>query len=439
MHAVVDNKLHKTGFPNLVDIIEARDGFLAHVESINRVEQVPVGKSVGRILAMQIMAPSPVPSFDRSAMDGYAIVAEDSSGASVQDPRILGLEGAIAIGEATTLELNSGDAIKVATGSAIPPGANVVIKIEDTELDDDGSHVKVYRQLEPGVNIIRAGEDYQEGQMILDAGHQLIPQDIGVLATIGFANVRVLELPTISVFATGNELVDLDDFTPGEDGTIDLHSIGEYKMIDSNRFAIQALVEHGGGHVVNASHLPDDKDTIRNAINDALSSSDMVITTGGTSVGERDYIPSVIETDHQVLYHGIAMKPGSATLLGTGHGKPILGLSGFPVAAEIGMLYFGIPAIKKLAGASKLDPRIRIPARMAEAVAVKGSGITRMLRVAVSLECLVNGELPLAVPVKMSGGGMQRSMVESDGFVEIPPEMEGYEQGDTVIVALHFR
>ena len=436
---VTTNKLNKTGFPSLVDMDEARDGFLARVEPLEHGEQVPIGKSVGRILSMQITATSPVPAFDRSAMDGYAVLADDSFGASVQKPRLLRLEGSIAIGEASTLELHSGEAIKVATGSAIPPGANCVIKIEDTELDEESSQVRVYRQLAPSTNIIRAGEDYEEGQVVLEPGHELGPQDVGMLATIGYAMVEVHELPSISVFATGNELVDLEDFTPREDGTIDLRSIGEYKMIDSNRFAIQALVEQGGGQVAKAGHLPDDKNAIRDAINDALESSDMVITTGGTSVGERDFIPSVVEADHQILYHGIAMKPGSATLLGVGHGKPILGLSGFPVAAEIGMLYFGIPAIKKLAGASRLDPRVRIPARMAEAVAVKGFGITRLLRVAVNLENLTSDELPRAIPVKLSGGGMQRSMVESDGFVEIPPDIEGYEEGDAVIVALHPR
>lgn len=294
MHAVTENKLHKTGFSSLVDIVEARAGFLAHVQPIQRIEQIPIEKSVGRILSMQITAPASVPSFDRSAMDGYAILADDSFGATVQKPRVLGFEGSIAIGEASELELYTGDAIKVATGAAIPPGANCVIKIEDTELDDEGNNVKLYRQIAPGTNIIRTGEDYEVGQVVLDPGRQLAPQDIGVLATIGYTSVQVFESPAISIFATGGELVDPDDFTPDDDGKIDLQTIGKFKMIDSNRFAIQALVEYAGGHVVKTHLLPDDKDAIRDAIEDALASSDMTITTGGTSVGEREDRKSVV-------------------------------------------------------------------------------------------------------------------------------------------------
>nr|MDO8113103.1 molybdopterin molybdotransferase MoeA [Candidatus Sigynarchaeota archaeon] len=433
------NTLKKTGFSSLVSMETARDGFLARVVPTGRVEKVPLPAALGRVLLSPINARVPVPSFDKSAMDGYAIIAKDSFGANVQKPRALDLIGSLAIGESSDMHMTAGQAMKIATGALIPAGADAVIKIEDTELDASGTEVKLYKQLAPGANIIRIGEDYKQGQHVLAAGHRLSPQDIGVLATLGYIRVDVHGRPLISVFATGNELVDLDPGRADPEGIVDPRQAGPCKMIDSNRYAIQAFIEQSGGTVINASILPDDENKIHESIAGALGSSDMVITTGGTSVGERDFIPSVIGHDHEILYHGIAMKPGAATLLGTGMGKPILGLSGFPVAAEIGMLYFGMPAIRKLAGAKVLDPRLRVQARIADAVAVKGFGITRLLRVALDYPGSPSKEMPRAIPVKMSGAGMQRSMVESDGFVEISPDIEGYEAGDLVIVTLHPR
>jgi molybdopterin molybdotransferase len=432
-------KLKKTGFASLASMTDAKAGFLASVRPNGKTEVVPLDASLGRVLAEGIVARWPVPTFDKSAMDGYAIKAADSFGASVQKPCMLRLEGSVAIGEEPSVAVSQGTAAKISTGAMIPPDADAVIKVEDTELASDGTTIRLYRQIAPGGNIIQTGEDYKAGQSALPAGRKISPQDIGMLATLGIARLQVTTRPAVAVFATGNELVELDKLRHDSAGRVDPCMAGRCKVIESNRHAIAAFVSLAGGEVTRATILPDDESTISAAIESALTSCDMIITTGGTSVGERDFIPSVVGKDHEILYHGISMKPGAATLLGTGKGKPILGLSGFPVAAEIGMLYFGMPAIRKLAGDAVLDPRVHVLARLADAVAVKGFGITRLLRVAIDYGGVTGNEMPKAIPVKLSGAGMQRSMVESDGFVEIGPDIEGYEAGEVVVVTLHPR
>ncbi|MEX2726387.1 MAG: molybdopterin molybdotransferase MoeA [Candidatus Sigynarchaeum springense] len=430
-------KLKKTGFPSLASMTDAMAGFLARVRSTGATEVISLDDSLGRVLAEPVFARWSVPFFSKSAMDGYAIQAMDSFGASVQNPCVLRLVGSVVIGEEPDASVSSGTALKISTGAMIPRGADAVVKIEDTEPDVDGTTIRLYKQVAPGGNIIQSGEDYKEGQLVFPAGRKIRPQDIGVLATLGMARIRVITRPAVAVFITGNELVEINGLNNDAGNLVDPRTAGRCKMIDSNRHAIGAFVAIAGGIVVRAKMLADDERTISDAITSALKSCDMVITTGGTSVGDRDFIPLVVGKHHEILYHGIAMKPGAATLLGTGSGKPILGLSGFPVAAEIGMLYFGMPAIRKLAGETVLDPRVRVRARLTDAVAVKGFGITRLLRVKVDDREPARNELPRAIPVKLSGAGMQRSMVESDGFVEIPPDIEGYEAGDVVVVSLH--
>lgn len=430
-------RLKRTGFASLASMVAARAGFLASVQPLQAIEDVPIDASLGRVLARDIKARFPVPWFDKSAMDGYAINASDSFGASVQDPRELRVAGRVAIEDEPSCKVIPGSAVKVATGSVIPAGADAVIKIEDTDLDSSGERVLVYKQIVPGGNIIQSGEDYGENQIVLATGRKVRPEDIGVLATLGHSRVTVTRHPRVAIFATGNELVDLGDLHADETGVADPRRAGPCKLVDSNRHAIGAFVTMAGGIVARAMMLPDDENVIKDEISAAIASCDMVVTTGGTSVGERDFIPTIISSHHEVLYHGIAMKPGAATLLGTSGGKPIIGASGFPVAAEIAMLYFGMPAIRKLAGESVLDPRIRVHARISDAVAVKGFGMTRLLRVKIDHGDILGNELPRAIPVKLSGSGMQRSMIESDGFVEISPDIEGYEAGDVVVVVMH--
>jgi molybdopterin molybdotransferase len=284
-------KLKKTGFASLASMADARAGFLASVQPVRTSEVVPIDASIDRVLARGIAARWPVPPFDKSAMDGYAIKAADSFGASVQKPCGLRLDGFVAIGDEPSAVVSRGTAAKISTGAMIPPGADAVIKVEDTELASDGTTLQLYRQIAPGGNIIQSGEDYKDGQPVLPAGRRIRPQDIGVLATLGFTRLQVVARPAVAVFATGNELVELDGLRHDAAGLVDPHEVGLCKVIDSNRHAITAFVNLAGGVVTRAAMLPDDEGAISDAIASAGASCDMVITTGGTSVGERDIVP----------------------------------------------------------------------------------------------------------------------------------------------------
>lgn len=429
--------LRKTGFKELIDFTKARDDYLFNCKPLDDNELVSLLQARNRVLSETLTARIPIPNFSKSAMDGYAVKAADTFRASVENPRELSLVDSISIGEYKELSLEKGQAIKIATGAFFPDGADAVIKIEDTELDESKRVLNVYVPVVPGKNVIKKGEDYKLGQEVLKKGHAVTAQDLGALANLGYKRIKVMKKPRVTIFATGNELVDLNDIAGETGDKIKIEHLPPAKVINSNRYLIQPLIEQAGATVVHAGLLRDDETTIKDALETALDQSDMVITTGGTSVGEKDMLPVVIGKYHEVLHHGIAMKPGSATLIGFGKGKPILCLSGFPVAAQVGMLYFGIPAIKALSSATILEPRPEIKAKLHDAVPVKGFGLMRFLRVKLEKDTSDANALPWAIPVKLSGSSVQRTMIESDGIVELTENIEGYERGTIVNVRLH--
>nr|MDO8116188.1 molybdopterin-binding protein [Candidatus Sigynarchaeota archaeon] len=223
------------------------------------------------------------------------------------------------------------------------------------------------------------------------------------------------------------------------DGTVDLDSLAPTSIVNSNIVSIAALANIAGGETSHLVTLPDDEFKIHESLERHVDHSDLIITTGGTSVGEKDLLPVIFGKHYKTLYHGIAMKPGSATLLGLARRTPVACLSGFPVAAEVAMLYFVMPSIRKIGGQTDLDPRITVHARLDRAVPVKGFGVTRMLRVKLGYDPEHDDALPVATPLKLSGSSAQRSMIESAGIVEIPPNIEGYEANAIVRVKLHPR
>lgn len=412
-------------------------GFLARVAPLGRAERVPLLASAGRVLVAAVHATAPVPAFDTSAMDGFAIAAPDASGATPGSPRALRVAGAVAIGTVPAIPVVSGTAIAVATGSAIPQGASAVVKHEDTGRDGDG-RVLIRHPVAPGENVIPAGSDLAAGQQLLAPGYAIRPGDAGILASIGCKEVTVASKPRVAVIATGSELVDLDVLPAGEDGRVDPGLAGRCKVIDSNRHAVASLVTAAGGIVARSLIVDDDEARIRQLVDEALDTCDMLVTTGGTSAGERDYVPAIVATSHELLVHGIAMTPGRATILGVGKGKPIVGLSGVPVAVEAGMRCIGLPVLWRLAGAAVLDPRPVVAAKLAVAAGEARSGSTRLMRVVLRHDAGDADALPLAVPLEAGGRGMQRSMAASDGFVAIPPGSGGLSAGDVVHVRLHW-
>lgn len=415
-------EIRMKGFAKLTSIDEALKEFFTkvHIEKLPS-EEIPIGTSLGRVLARDIVCPGNVPPFDRSAVDGYAVRAEDVFGASETNPVVFSVKGSSSVGSPPPGILGKGDAMRIATGAPVPQGANAVVMVEYTEVTGPDK-VEVYRPVAPGENVSSRGEDVREGQLILRSGTFIKPQDIGIMAALGFTRVDVTRKPVVAVLSTGNELVD-----PGSEMT---HG----KIVDSNRPTLLAMVEASGAEAMDLGIVPDERDVIIERMKEGLASANLVLASGGTSVGERDLLPDLVNSlgPPGVLVHGIAMRPGRPTALCAVEGKPILLLPGFPVAAMIAYEAFAEPIILRMLGAStRLCER---PTVRAEALRrVPGSlGNRSFVRVIV----MKRGGRNVFEPLRATGSGVISSMVRANGMLIIPENKEGIEEGEVAEVVL---
>ncbi len=410
-------KLRKIGFSKLTPLEDALEKLFSHIQ-LNPIEELEIIEALNRVLAVDIISEMDIPPFNRSAMDGFAIQAEDSFGASTKNSKTIKLVGIIEIGESSTLKLNKGEGIRISTGAPIPEGADAVIKIEDTEIDN--KRINLYISLPPGKNISKKGEDIKKGTQILNRGTELKAEHIALLTSLGFKRVKVHTKPKVSVFSSGDELLEPGDILlPG-------------KIYNSNTPMISALVNLYGGEVIRGETIKDDKNVIKNRSWDAAEDSQVIIFTGGTSVGTKDYLPEVIKESGTILTHGIAQKPGAPVLIGLLGETLLFCLPGTPVAAYVSFLNIAGLAIRGMLGCSVLDPRIEIIAEISKDVPVSGLGYLHHLRVRIEKF----EEFFIAVPVKLKGSGVISSLTESEGIVEIPSYQEGLKKGDKVIVKL---
>jgi molybdopterin molybdotransferase len=410
------------GFARLTPIKEALSEFFAKV-NVGKLQsvEVPLHAATGRALSKDLICPRDVPSFDRSAVDGYAIRAEDVYGASETNPIVLSVKGISRVGNPPPEILAKREAMKIATGAPIPHGADAVVMVEFTEITGPGK-VEVYRSLTPGENVSAKGEDVKEGQLILRAGTFLKPQDIGIIAALGLPRVEVSRKPVIAVLSTGNELVDLGSETPSG------------KIVDSNRPTLLAMVEASGAEPVDLGIAPDERNSIIACIEKGLAQADVILASGGTSVGERDLLPDVVNSlgEPGVIVHGIAMRPGRPVALCAVKGKPIVLLPGFPVAAMIAFDVFVEPIIMRMLGAStRLCARATVKAEALRRVP-SSPGNRSFVRVLV----MKSGERTVFEPIRSTGSGVISSMVKANGMLVIPENKEGVEEGEMVNVVL---
>ena len=410
-------KLRKIGFSKLTPLEDALETLFSHIQ-LNPIEEIEINDALNRILAINIICEMDIPPFDRSAMDGYAILAEDSFGASPKNSKSIKLAGITEIGESSTLKLNKGEGIRISTGAPTPEGADAVIKIEDTEIKNN--LISLYISLPPGKNVSKKGEDIKIGTQVLDKGTELKAEHIALLTSLGFKRVKVRTKPKVSVFSSGDELLEPGDpLLPG-------------KIYNSNTPMISALVKLYGGEVIRGETIKDDKNFIKNRLCNAAEDSQVIIFTGGTSVGTKDYLPEVIKESGTILIHGIAQRPGAPVLIGLLSDTLIFCLPGTPVAAYVSFLKIAGLAIRGLMGCSVLDPRIEMIAEISRDVPVSGLGYLHHLRVKIKK----SDEKFVAIPVKLKGSGVISSLTESDGIVEIPPYQEGLKKGEKIIVKL---
>jgi molybdopterin molybdotransferase len=400
------------GFKDRTRVAAARERLREAVTPHERVERVALGEADGRALAEAVSADRNVPHYRRAAMDGWAVRAEDTFGAGDRSPAVL--ERVERAAESAG-ELPPGGATRVHTGSPVPAGADAVVMVEHAETV--GRDVEVFDAVAAGENVGVVGEDVAAGDDLFDAGHRLRPSDLGLLKAVGVREVPVYERPTVAVVPTGEEVVEADP-APGE-------------VVETNGLTVARLTERWGADARRHGVVTDDRDDLRDAIEGNLD-ADLVVTTGGSSVGERDLVPDVVADCGDVLVHGVALKPGHPAALGRVEDTPVVMLPGYPVAAIVNAVQFLRPAVKWTANLPVLDLPTAT-ARLGRKIRSE-PGIRTFARVALEADDDTGDRT--AHPVRVSGSGILSSVALSDGWVVVPEESEGIAEGETVDVEL---
>ena len=379
------------------------------VTPITRTERVSLLEATGRVLAEPVVAEMPVPPFPRAAMDGYAVIAENTFGAGNFNPARLALIEVIHAGEIAKREVARGTCIQVATGSPIPNGADAVVQVEDTELEEE-EKVKIYKPAYPRQNVSPQGEDIQAGREVLTPGTLLDPSKIGVLAALGITQIAVFAKPTVAVIPSGNEIVNPGD--PLEPG----------KIYDINSYTLSALVHDAGAIPHLFPIMKDTLEDVRRTLRDALV-CDVIVLSGGSSVGERDVMLEAVEGMGEVKFHGIAVKPGKPTLCALIEGRLVLGMPGYPTSCLTNGYGLLVPVLRKMG---------RLPGSRTGAVELPMSrrytstiGRHQYLPIRV-----ISGEV---VPVFKESGAIT-SMADAEGYIEIAANVDLVEKGERVLV-----
>ncbi|RME63216.1 MAG: molybdopterin molybdenumtransferase MoeA [Caldilineae bacterium] len=397
----------------------ARDLLREHFTPTVRVERIPTADALDRVLAETLTSPQDLPEFPRSTVDGYAVNAADTYGASASLPAFLDVVGEVPMGQASQLTLGVGQAALVHTGGMVPEGANAVVMIENTQQVDEAS-IEVLKPVAEGENVIQIGEDIRRGDVVLEPGQQLRPQDIGGLLALGITEIGVAAPPRVGILSTGDEVVPPEQPTaPGQ-------------VRDINSYTLAALTRRAGGAPVRYGIIPDDRAALEAAARRAHAECDMVVLSAGSSVSYRDMSVEVIDGlgEPGVLAHGLSVRPGKPTIVAVADGKPVFGLPGNPVSAMVIFDLVVTPTIRALLGA-ETPPKQQVQARLARNVAsVPG----REDYVQVRLEQR-DGET-WAVPV-FGKSNLIYTLVHADGVVKIDLDVSGRREGEWVTVWLH--
>jgi molybdenum cofactor synthesis domain-containing protein len=399
-----------TPFKLLMSREKALETIMEHIKPVETAELIPIERSVNRVLARDLVAAMDIPPFDRAAMDGYAVKAEDTYGASEFSPKTLKLVGVLRAGESTSREIKNGECIRIATGCPIPPGADAVVMAEFTE--ENGESVSIYKAVHPLENISLRGEDIKKGEVIIREGEILTPAKIGVFAALGIRKAPVYRKPRVAIIPTGVEVQDLGLKLSGG------------QVYDVNSYTLASLLLENGASVTRAPIIPDSYEALRAALYRYID-HDLIVFSGGSSVGERDMLADIIEEDGKLLFHGVQIKPGKPTLFGTVRGKPVLGMPGYPASCLSNAYVFLIPIIRKMA---RLPPKkpTTVKAKMAKRI-VSASGREQFLTVRV-----VDGK---AYPAFKKSGDIT-SLSKADGYVILPVNLDVIDEGEEVAVTL---
>ncbi len=397
-------------FTSTISIGEAHAGVEAGIRPLDRRERVPLLEGSGRVVASDVVATLDVPPFNRASMDGYAVVAADTAGASRADARTLKLAGRVFTGDVPTVRVTPGTCVEIATGAPMPDGADAVVMVEDTSTD--GAVVAVHAAVTPRQNVGPKGADISTGQTVLQAGTVLNPSRIGALAALGHADVEVWARPSVAILSTGNEIAAQGQpLRPGQ-------------IYDINRFTLSAVVAEHGGVPVAVSTARDTIEAIGAALDECLR-HDLIVFSGGSSVGERDLILDVVRERGEVRFHGIAVKPGKPTLFGMVEGQPIFGMPGYPASCLSNAYILLVPALRRMARLPATAPRTIQAPLHSRVSSVAGRHQFYTVR-------LEGGR---AVPAFKASGDIT-SMSRADGYIEIPADVTSVAEGEMVTVTL---
>lgn len=391
------------------------------ISPVQEVEVVSCLEGLGRVLAVDINSNEDIPGFNRSTVDGYAVKAADTFGASENMPGFLEVVDEVMMGQAAEGLLVSGEAQRVATGGMLPEASDAVVMQEYTEVVD--STLTIYRAVSPGENVIRKGEDITEHQAVYKAGHVIEAQDIGLLAAMGVNNVEVYRRLKVAVFSSGDEI---ESITTGK--------LALGKIRDTNGYSLTAFFNRNNCDASYHGIVRDDYQKMYNKVHELYNEHDVVVVSGGSSVGTKDITSKIIETlpDAALIVHGIAIKPGKPTIIANSRGKLILGLPGHPVSALIVLQHVVLPIIEHLQAKKQRLYNASVQAFLVQNIDSQ-TGRTDIIRVALST--IEKEKRILATPI-LGKAGVFSSVINADGYIVIPENSEGISKDCQVEVFL---
>jgi len=379
-------------------------------------ETIDLSAGLGRVLSADIVSTMDVPHFDRSVVDGYAVKLTDVQGAGSAIPGFLRIVGEAQMGKETTESLNQGETLYVPTGGMVPAGTEAMIMIEYTEKLGE-KDLAIYTNAGANENMMRIGDDIRNGELVFSRGHLLRPQDIGVLSALGYLQVEVYKRPRLSIISTGDEII-----RPGE-----TPKPGE--VIDINTPALAAVAKRLGADVISTAYARDDQEEICKAVELGIKNGDMVILSGGSSMGEKDYTVQVIDGLGEVLLHGLAVKPGKPTILGSVLQKPVIGLPGQPAAAIMVLMIVLQEFMKRYYDQDSFNNQTIQGVLMENIHASPG-------RLTFQTVAIKKTEKDIEIRPTHGKSGMITLLSYSDGYIEITENEEGKNAGDRVEVTL---
>ncbi|WP_031480543.1 molybdopterin molybdotransferase MoeA [Maridesulfovibrio frigidus] len=385
------------------------------------IEMSPISDAFGLVLGEDIVSPEDLPPASRSCMDGFAVNARNAFGATEGNPAYLECCAELRVDEAPDFVLKSGDCAAIATGGTLPEGADAVVMVEHTQELGSGT-IEIRKSSAPGEHVMLKGEDTAKGEKIYEAGHAVRFQDVGLLAALGIKNVSIHKKPRVGIISTGDELVEID--SPPRIGSIR----------DVNSHTLRCLVSKAGAIPVNYGIVRDEIDKLEATLAKAIAENDLVLLSGGSSVGMRDLTVQAIEAmpDSEIIAHGVAISPGKPTILGKAGSKPVLGLPGQVTSVQVVMLSIVMPFIRHLMGEKNSFSRLDRPVKQAELGRNTPSKPGREDYVRVKLEHR-EGKLPLALPI-YGKSGLLKTLIQADGLMIIPADTEGSYAGQEIQV-----